>query len=299
LESYVEKCGHSASQLEPIINCAIDETIESNPDLDKTLSPRILRERIESKSKVYIDGVLSKAKSWRSCREHIKAFSSVFLVGAGFSYASDMPLSNILKAILDFCRVTGWDELRNDSKRFLEFKRRFKEICDRKSPSNGYKLVIANFPKHIYEIICLNWDDLFEKAAKSINVPINKQNEDRPATSERYLWKFHGDVEDIREENIRGQGGWVLPDENGFVFNSFREYVDRTRLGEQLFTFVIIGYDEGEDVIYQQITSLFEQDRPTYRIGLDLKNLHKDKYIVGTAEFILNKILPISSIDAS
>jgi hypothetical protein len=301
LESYVKECGHSASQLEPIINCSIDEAIESNPDLDETLSPRILRQRIESKSKVYIDGVLSKTKSWRSCREYIKAFSSVFLVGAGLSYDSDMPLSNALKAILDFCGVAGWDELRKDSKRFLEFKRRFKEICDRKSPSNGHKLVIANFPKYIYEIICLNWDDLFEKAAKSINVPINKQNEDKPATSERYLWKFHGDVENIKEDNIKGQGGWVLPDEDGFVFDSFQEYVDRTRLKEQLFTFVIMGYNEGEEVIYHQIISLLEKDspRPTYRIGLDLKNLHKDNYIVGTAEFILNKILPISSINAS
>ena len=301
LESYVTACGHSASQLEPIINCSIDETIESNPDLDETLVPRILRQRIESKSKVYIDAVLSQIKSWRSCREHIKVFSSVFLVGAGFSYDSDMPLSNVLKAILDFCRVADWEELRKDSKRFLEFKRQFKEICDRKSPSNGYKLVIANFPKYIYEIICLNWDDLFEKAAKSINVPINKQNEDKPATSERYLWKFHGDVENIKEDNIKGQGGWVLPDEDGYVFDSFQQYLVQTRLKEKLFSFVIVGYNENEEVIYNQIVSLLEKDppRPTYRIGLDLKNLHKDDYIVGTAEFILNKILPISSINAS
>lgn len=301
LESYVQGCGHSASQLEPIIDCSIDEAIESNPDLDETLAPRILRQRIESKSKVYIDAVLSQTKSWRSCREHIRAFSSVLLIGAGVSYKSDMPLSRALKAILDFCRVAGWDELRKDSKRFLEFKRQFKEICDRKSPSNGHKLVIANFPQHIYEIICLNWDDLFERAARSINVPINKQNEDKPATSERYLWKFHGDVENIKEDNIKGQGGWVLPDEDGYVFDSFQQYLVQTRLKEKLFSFVIVGYSENEEAIYNQIVSLLENDppRPTYRIGLDLKNLHKDSYIVGTAEFILDKILPIRSINAS
>jgi len=301
LELYVKERGHPVSQLEPIINCSIDETIKSNPDLDETLSPRILRQRIESKSKVYIDAVLSKTKSWRACRENIKAFSSVFLVGAGFSYNSDMPLSNRLKAILDFCRAADWDELRKDSKRFLEFKRQFKEICERKSPSNGHRLVIANFPQYIYEIICLNWDDLFEKAAKSINVPINKQNEDKPAMSERYLWKFHGDVENIKEDNIKGQGGWVLPDEDGYVFDSFQQYLVQTRLKEKLFSFIIVGYNEDEEVIYNQIVSLLEKDppRPTYRIGLDLKNLHKKNYIVGTAEFILNKILPISSINAS
>lgn len=301
LVSYVKEHGYSASQLEPIINCSIDETIESTPDLDETLSPRILRQRIESKSKVYIDAVLSQTKTCHSCRERIKAYSSIFLIGAGLSYNSDMPLANILNDVLNFCRVSNWDELRGDSSKFLNFKKQFKTLCDRKSPSNSHKLIITNFPKYIYEIICLNWDDLFEKAAKSINVPINKQNEDKPATSERCLWKFHGDVENIKDDNKKGQGGWVLPDEDGYVFDSFQQYLVQTRLKEKLFSFVIVGYNENEEVIYNQIVSLLEKDppRPTYRIGLDLKNLHKDNYIVGTAEFVLNKILPISSINAS
>jgi hypothetical protein len=301
LESYVQDCGHSASQLEPIIKCSIEEAIKSNSSAPKTLMPRILRQKIESSSKVYIDAVLSQTKTWQSCRERIKAYSSIFLIGAGLSYSSDMPLANILNDVLNFCGVSNWDELRRDSSKFLNFKKQFKTLCDRKSPSNGHKLIITNFPQYIYEIICLNWDDLFEKAANVIGVLINKQNEDKPTTSERYLWKFHGDVENIKDDNIKGQGGWVLPDEDGFVFDSFQEYVSRAQLKEKLFTFVIIGYNEGEEVIYQQIISLLEKapPRPTYRIGLDLKNLRKDNHIVGTAEFILNKILPTSSVKAS
>ena len=301
LESYVQDCGHSAVQLEPVIKCAIEEAIKSNSSVPETLVPRILRQKIESSAKIYIDAVLSQTKSWQSCRERVKAYSSIFLIGAGLSYDSDMPLANLLNDVLGFCGVTDWDDLRRDSSRFLNFKKQFKELCDGKSPSNGHKLIIANFPKYIYEIICLNWDDLFEKAAKATGVLIRKQNEDKPATSGRYLWKFHGDVENIKDDNIKGQGGWVLPDEDGFVFDSFRGYIDRTGLRKKLFTFVIVGYNEGEEVIYQQIISLLEKDppRPTYRIGLDLKNLRKDNHIVGTADFILNKILPTSNIKAS
>lgn len=86
----------------------------------------------------------------------------------------------------------------------------------------------------------------------------------------------------------------MLPDEDGFVFDSFKEYIDRTQLRKELFCLIIIGYDEKEEVIHNQIISLLEKDppRPTYRIGIDLKNLHKDNYIVATGGFILNKILP-------
>ncbi len=304
LESYIKECGYSASQLEPIIDCAIEEAIKSNSHLSETLTPRILRQKIESSSRIYIDGVLSQTKAWQSCRELIKAYSSVFLVGSGLSYESDMPLANTLNVVLNFCGINGvnnWNELRKDSSKFFSFKTQFKTLCDKKSPGNSHKLIITNFPKYIYEIICLNWDDLFERAAKLIGVSINKQNEDKPATSERYLWKFHGDVENIKNDNVKGQGGWVLPDEDGFVFDSFQKYIDRTRLNKEPFSFIIIGYNEEEKEIYNKIISLLEKDppRPTYRIGIALKNLNKDKYIVGTSEFIINKILPISSITAS
>jgi hypothetical protein len=302
LESYVQNVGHPALQLEPIIYTAIEEAIKSITAPTETRSPRILRQRVESIALVYIRGVLSQNRAWRRCRERIKSYYSVFLVGAGFSYGSDMPLSNILNDLTEFLGIKDWDELRKDAKKFLKFKTEFKALCDRKSPSDSHKLLIKNFPKYIYEIICLNWDDLLEKAAKQIGMPINKQNEDKPTTTERNIWKFHGDVENIKEDNIKGQGGWVLPDEQGYVFDSFLKYIADTRIKEKLFTFIIIGYNETEEVIYKKVISLLEHEkgnpRPTYRIGLELKNLNKENYIVGTADFTLNKILPISSVDS-
>ncbi len=301
LRSYVANMGHSAAELEPIINCAIEEAIMSITGMPETRSDRILRQRIQSKASVYVDAVLNQTKTWQICRERIKAHSSIFLIGAGLSYESDMPLSNILNDLLVFCGVTDWDELRKDSKKLLHFKRQFKIICDRKTPSKSHQLIIKNFPNHILEIICLNWDDLFERAARLVGVSINKQNEDRPTTTVRYLWKFHGDTENIKEDNIKGQGGWVLPDEQGYVFDSFLKYMNLTGLNKQLFTLVIIGYNEKEEVIYHKFISPLQlgQPRPTYRIGLDLKNLHKDNYLIGPADFTINKILPISSRSTS
>jgi len=296
LEAYIKGTGYSSSQLEPVIGAAIEEAKGSLPSPPGITAPRILRQTIESRARVYIDAVLSQNKVWQDCRERIKAYSSIFLAGAGLSYESDMPLSNILDDLLKFCRVSTWDELRKDLTKCLEFKQQFKRICDNKQPSNSHRLVMLNFPTHIWEIICLNWDDLFEKAAILIGKTINKQNEEQPTTTERYLWKFHGDVDNIREDNILGKGGWVFPDEEGYVFDSFKEYIKRTEVNDQLFTFVIVGYNETEKVIYDEIIALLERipPRPTYRIGLDLKSLHKENHIVGTAEFTLNKILPVT-----
>jgi hypothetical protein len=300
LESYIQKTGHSVTQLEPIIYAAIEEAKESITDPTETVTVNILKQKVEFRALYYVKAVLSQTRIWRLCRENIKAYSSIFLVGSGFSYDSDMPLSNTLNVLLEFFRVKDWDELRKDKGKFLKFKREFKTICDRKSPSDSHKLLISNFPKYIYEIICLNWDDLLEKAAKQINKPINKQNEDKPTTTERYLWKFHGDVENIKEDNIKGRGGWILPDEQGYVFNSFLKYIEQTRLNEKLFSFIIVGYSENEEVIYSRVISLLEgkedKPRPTFRIGLTLKNLNKDNYIVGTTDFTLIKILPISRV---
>ena len=296
LESHVKQMGHSPTQLTPLIYAAIEAAKKLLADGPTFTSPRILLQTITSRALIYLSGVLSQNKKWRRCSERIKSFSSIFLTGAGFSYGSDMPLSSILGDVLTFCRVKDgeWGELRKDANKCLLFKTQFKVICDRRTPSVSHNLVIDNFPKYILEIISLNWDNFFEAAARSRGKNLNKENEDRPTTNLRNLWKFHGDVENIKNDNVKGQGGWVFPDEEGYVFTSFGTYIDQTCLKDQLFTFVIVGYSENERVIYEKITALLETTppRPTYRIGLDLKNLHDDNYIVGTSDFVLNKILP-------
>ena len=45
------------------------------------------------------------------------------------------------------------------NKKSIEFKREFKEICDKASPGISHKLIALNFPEYIKEIICLNKEE--------------------------------------------------------------------------------------------------------------------------------------------
>lgn len=120
-----------------------------------------------------------------------------------------------------------------------------------------------------------------------------KVNEDtKPVVGKRFLWKFHGDIEKITPGNIKGRGGWVFPDEGGYVFKYFHDYLSEHGLNESLFVVVFVGYSESDKNI-SEIISLLENKprRPTFRIGLDLKHLHDKKYIVGPSDYILAKIL--------
>jgi hypothetical protein len=159
----------------------------------------------------------------------------------------------------------------------------------------SHKLIALNFPKYIYEIICLNWDNLVERGALEVSKSISKVNEDNPIENNSNLWKFHGDVDNITKDNKKGHGGWVFPDEKGYVFKNFAKYANESGLNSKLFTFVIVGYSEKEEEIYSGVVTQFEDTppRPPFRIGLDLSRLKEDQYIVGPSAFILNEILPI------
>ncbi len=294
LRTYLKQSGHNPNEFEPIIAAAFEQAKKTTPDEFRDYDSAVLLGHMKFKSKGYLQAVLTQEDKWKDCRESVKAFYSVFLIGAGLSYDSDMPLVGTLHHVLEFCEATGWAELRSDPKKCLKFKQTFKQICKDKSPSAAHSLLIDSYPNIIWEIICLNWDDLLEKAASMSSKVINKCNKDISVLGERYLWKFHGDVGEIRDGNIVGQGGWVFPDEQGYVFNCFRDYIKRTGLDQRMFTFVIVGYSETESKIYDQIVSFFELNpkRPTFRIGLDLRNLNEKYYIVGTAEFTMRKVLP-------
>ncbi len=295
LESYISRLKQSPSELEPIIYAAIIEAKKIVGASVRTNSPAILMSNLRKHASTYIIGVLSQSNKWRHSRERIRAYSSIFLTGAGVSFGSYMPLASILIDLLKFCKANDWEELRTDNTKCLDFKKQFKTICDRKQPSSSHNLIIYNFPTHILEIICLNWDDLFERAAASSGKFVNKINEDIGYLNTRHLWKFHGDICTIKKDNIKGHGGWIFPDEEGHVFDTFTKYIEDTHLKDEQFTFIIVGYSEKEQIIYDKIVKLLEksQQRPTYRIGLDLKNLHDSNYIVGTSDYILDKILPI------
>ena len=297
LESRIKKIGHSPPDLEPVINAAIESSKNQLGDSWKTQNDRLVRSRIESNAATYIDAVLGQSKIWNGCRERIKAYSSIVLAGAGLSYGSDMPLANILGDILKFLGAKDWAELRMDPNKCIAFKNQFSKICANKVPTKSHRTLILNFPKYILEVISLNWDDLLEKAAREEGKDINKQNEDTIVTTTRCLWKFHGDIMKITQDNTPGHGGWIFPDEQGYVFESFKKYIETTNLKDQLFTFLIVGYSEKEKTVYDDIINLLESNppRPTYRISPDLKYLHQTSHIIGTAEFILSKILPATN----
>jgi hypothetical protein len=257
------------------------------------LPPRILRSKIEEHAYAYVHGVLSQSKKWKSAHECIRSYCSIFLVGAGLSFESGIPLTKVLKDILEFCGANNYDELRKDEQKCKKFKLEFKRVCDEKNVGTSHKLIALNFPRYILEIICLNWDNLIERAAKELGREIHKIHEDVAVVGERHLWKFHGDVENIKTDNVKGKGGWVFPNEGGYVFNNFIKYIEEKGLLKRMFTFVIVGYSEREEEIYGKIIKSFEKRRPTFRVGLDLKRLHEENYIVGPADFVLKEILPL------
>ncbi len=293
LETHIKAIGHSVIELQPVINAAIIVSKSQLGDSWRTQNERLIRSRVERAAVTYIDAVLGQSKIWNDCRERIKAYRSIVLAGAGLSYDSDIPLTSILKDVLKFVGAKDWQELRADPAKCLAFKKQFGKICAGKNPSKSHEILITNYPKYIFEILSLNWDDLIEKAAIALKVVVSKQNVDTTALTTNCLWKFHGDIGNITQDNIPGQGGWIFPDEQGYVFESFKKYVELTNLKSELFTFLIVGYSEQEKTIYDEIVTLMESNppRPTYRIGLDLKNLNQPSHIVGTAGFILNKVL--------
>ncbi len=296
LESQIRDLGHNPDELRPVIDVALEEGKSLvGKEISPLLPPSIIRSRIEEGAYLSIQAILSQTRKWESAYERIRSYSSVFLTGAGISFESGVPLSKVLADLMMFCKADDWSELRRNNQKCLKFKSEFKSICDRKNPGVSHKLIAENFPEHILEIICLNWDSLIERAAQELGKAIPKENEDRHTSGERHLWKFHGDVENLERDNVRGKGGWVFPDEDGHVFNSFIRYVEETGLRGQLFVFVIAGYSEKEGNIYDKVISVFEAEppRPTFRIGLDLARLREEHYIVGPSDFVLRKMLPL------
>ena len=266
-----------------------------------------LSEKLKGELQKYIEATISNIKEkGNDIKNRIKNYKSVFLVGAGLSYGS-IPLTNELDVILKKVNAKDYNDLQNNqksNKKSQEFKERFKEICEKASPGIAHKLIALNFPEYIKEIICLNWDNLIEKAYfKEHNKKIKKINKDRIKVKDikrgRYLWKFHGDVENICYD-------WIFPNHPGRVFKNFKNYLRNNEyIKKGKFVFVIVGYSEREKNIVNNIIKVLESKaKGTTRIGLnpskielglELEHLHDQNYIFGPADFVLEHILPINS----
>jgi hypothetical protein len=294
-----------AKDFKPLIECAIteakkvintDPTYKTIPEKEEEKIIKILKSRAKSYIKAVLKQFEANGKVMK-VYENIKAYSSVFLVGAGLSYESNLPLAQILDSILKFVGAKDYQELQVNQKlnhKSQKFKLVFKEKYDIEAhPGRSHELIALNFPEYIKEVICLNWDNLIEKAFKECNKKIEKINKDdnikvkvKDINKGGYLWKFHGDVEDIDYD-------WIFPNHPGRVFKNFIHYYTRNEwLKDNLFVFVIVGYSEKEKNISDNVIKLLEKRRKhvTYRIGLEFKRFHHKNYIFGPADVVLELI---------
>jgi len=248
-----------------------------------------MRTRLQEQASALLIGVLGQSRKTGFVSNCVKSYTSVFITGAGLSFESGMPLHKVLDQLLRFCEAKDYSELRNDEKKCLKFKHEFARRCCGTDPSISHELIAGNCGVYIREVICMNWDNLIEQAARKLNKEIPKVNEEGAVCAGTHLWKFHGDVENVKKNNIRGNGGWVFPDEQGYVFDCFLRYLEESKLKEEMFTLVIVGYNEQEKDVYEKVIVPMEKTppRPTFRIGLNLERLHEEGYLVGPADYVL------------
>ncbi|MDE1769371.1 MAG: SIR2 family protein [Thaumarchaeota archaeon] len=299
LVSELKELSLNPDQLTSVLEKSIDEAIKDTTkrmiqSKDFSRGMRFWQRDLEESAWLYVQAVLAQGSKINNLREHIKSYGSVFIVGAGLSFESGLPLISVLESLLEFCSSKNYVELQGNNANVLKLKNEFRRICLDKKPTISHLEISEHFPDKIWEIVCLNWDNLIEAAAQSKSKHISKINQEvNPITEQNHLWKFHGDVDMISTDNIKGRGGWVFPSDGGFVLNCFLKYIQDTKITEKLFTLVIVGYSESDENVYEQVIKLFEHSpkRPTFRIVLDLKKLHDAKYIVGPSDYILPKIL--------
>jgi hypothetical protein len=289
-------------------------------DLDNFVKiPKLIEYTLKYTLKVELNAYIVKtflniSRKSSEVQEKIKTWKSVFLIGAGTSYESGLPLTSTLNDLLKFVKAKNYQQLQNNQKKnnkCKKFKEEFKKICETSPIGVSHTIIAFNFPKYIKEIICFNWDNLIEKAFNKCNKEIEKINRDgievkvKDIEQGGYLWKFHGDVEDPDYK-------WIFPNHRGRVFDNFKNYLQNNQyLQNSNFVFVIVGYSEREKNISNDVIKILEnQAGGTARIGLDpskidkivkielgleLEHLHDQNYIFGPADFVLEHILPINS----
>src|SRR5215469_11957256 len=90
------------------------------------------------------------------------------LVGAGISFETGVPLSSHLNHILKFCETSSYEQLRQSGEKSCKFKQQFKQVCDNKNPGPSHNSICQAFPIKINDVICLNWDNLIERAGTNL-----------------------------------------------------------------------------------------------------------------------------------
>lgn len=294
MKRYLKQINEDLQSIEPILGRVFEASkfYDSKYNTAPNLKPALRLRYLQDSSMILLQGILKQSKKFYSAKHDINVFDAVFVVGSGLSYESDVPMMSDLTKILSFIGATDFVELRRNMSKCYEFKKRFKEIIDRKKPGDSHYLIAKNFPSKIIEIICLNWDNLIERAFKVIEQSPNKINKETKVIGWNHLWKFHGDTEEFNKCNTVGNLGWVFPDEGGYVFQCFKNYLTQRGLSSKLFSLFIIGYSESDEQVQTLVNYLQNTpQRPTYRIGMEMSNFHNDQYLLGPSAYILDKIL--------
>jgi hypothetical protein len=297
LSRYLRSLRYRPSQLEPVVSRAIQlaKTSEDGTGFDTMHEgqPELRFVYLLSKSKTYVDGVLGQSTKFEAAREHIHSYQALGVVGAGVSFERHVPLASALEDLLSFVQVESFEKLKESPVACEKFKKEFRDVCGRKRPGVSHKLIARCFPSRLIEIVCLNWDDLIERAHPA-KFPREKViSVDKPVSGTNFLWKFHGDVGLITSNNDVQNGGWTFPRDPGRVFDSFEEYLRRSTRLSSMFTILIIGYSEQDAVIVDKIIKRLGDSppRPIYRIGLSIERIHDPRYLVGPADFVLTQVL--------
>jgi len=236
---------------------------------DETIKPRI-----ETVLFQYINDIMVSHKLVDELKEKKNFYRIILLVGAGFSSEAGLPPTGYLPPF-------GDEIIRSEEKQkefidtFINSFLKLDKIPD------VYRLIARAFEcGEIMEIICLNWDNLIERAyreefRKDIRKIFREDQEPKDEDGDgfyHYLWKFHGDVEN-REVS------WVFPrsdGKGGRVFKSFTDYLSKL-LKNTAFIFLIVGYSERDQVITDEIIRPIEDSGKclVYRIGFDLERLEQ------------------------
>jgi len=294
MEEYVKEIKEDLPSISPILDRIFDKA-KSYPQANKRgmiLKPALKLRFLQDNSMTFLRAILEQTTKFKNAKHRILVERAIFIIGAGISFESDAPMTSDLDDVLRFTGAGNYAELRSDPDKCYLFKKKFKDLVDRSSPGKSHELIMKNFPTNVIEIICLNWDNLIERAFGSSNKPLSKINKETSVDGSNHLWKFHGDIEEFDNSNVKGKLGWVFPDEGGYVLNCFNDYMANSGLSSELFSLFIVGYSEKDEQVKDVIEALESNPpRPTYRIGMDIARLNDDFYLLGPSPFVLTRIL--------
>jgi hypothetical protein len=276
---------------------------DANKELDSGIKPHTsLEDYLLDKCNTYIFSMRLRScdlEILNNIKSRMQKNPILLVVGAGFSAGAGIPLGEHLDSILQNMGLKTFEELIKQSRQ-MEFKTKFAKSIEEKPEvfkvTQAHRKVANNFSNgKIVEIVCLNWDNLIEDQWKKRNVRKISRHDQIPTSNDNkyflhYLWKFHGDVEDLDYD-------WVFPGMEDRIFPQFTNYMKKLEENPSI-VMLIVGYSElgekgeiGTGKLCREVISPLERVLTTYRIGMDLELFNKyNNYLFAPAEAFIPKL---------